>query len=133
MSKNGLAALDAHIERLRKLPDLVRSAAPEVAEAVEAELQKSIAAGTSADGKVWTPRKDGGQPLKTAGKSLAVVAVGTTVFGRLRGHVARHHRGIAKGGIQRRIFPSTGKLPPAMSKAIRDVFVRRFQSEFGHG
>lgn len=132
MSKNGFAALDAHIARLGKLPGLVRAVAPEVAETVEAELLSSIAAGKSAEGKTWAPRQDGGQPLKTAGNSLAVVAMGTKVFARLRGHVARHHKGIAKGGVERPILPTDG-IPPKMAEAIRKVVLRRFNQEVGHG
>lgn len=127
---NGFAALDAHIERLRKLPNLVRDVAPDAAEAIEIELKKTIAAGTTADGKAWTPRKDGGQPLATAADALTVTAVDTTVYARLKGHIARHHKGIAKGGIERRIFPTKG-LPPAMANAVKAAFVRRFKADHG--
>lgn len=118
----GLAQLDAHIARVESLPRVLKSAAPDVAEAVEAELLRQISAGTDPEGKAWQERENGGAPLATAGKSLGVVAIGTRVFARLRGHVARHHRGIAKGGVQRQILPGKN-LPPRMAKAVGDVLL----------
>lgn len=111
------AALDAQIRKIRKLPNLGRTAAPRVAEVVAEELNRQIRAGVGPDGKPWKLREDGGQALATAGKSLAVVAIGPTVFASLRGHVARHHRGRARGGVERPILPSD-KIPPRMADAI---------------
>lgn len=118
----GLAQLDAHIARVESLPGVLKSAAPEVAEAVEAELLRQIASGTDPDGKAWQAREDGGAPLATAGKSLAVVAIGTRIFARLRGHVARHHLGTARGRIERQILPGKD-LPPSMGKAVGAVLL----------
>ncbi len=119
----GLAQLDAHIARVESLPRVVKSAAPEVAEAVEAELLSQIGAGADPDGKAWKARADGGKPLATAGKYLTVVPMGTRIFARLSGHVARHHRGIARGGLARRVLPGR-KLPTKMAEAVRTVLLK---------
>lgn len=126
----GFASLDAHIARLRALPALVPDALPELAEVVEQNLERTIRAGTDANGVSWQPRKDGGTPLATAGKSLGVAIVGTTIFCRLRGHVARHHLGRAKGGVIRHILPVDG-LPPAMAAEIRESLARHFHERMG--
>lgn len=129
---NGLAQLDAHIARVESFPRVLKRAAPEVAEVVEAELLRQIAAGTTPDGQAWQAREDGGKPLATAGKSLAVVAIGTRVFARLRGHIARHHRGIARGSIQRQILPGS-QLPTKMAQAVRKVLLDHAAAHMGGG
>lgn len=123
---SGFAALDAHIERVERLRTLARDAAPEVARELDVELRRQITAGTDPDGKPWPARKDGGKPLESAGKALGVGAVGTTIIFRLRGHIARHHKGLVKGGLARRILP-VAKVPDAMASVIKRVLARRFR------
>jgi hypothetical protein len=120
------------IARVENLPRVVvKRAAPDVAEVVEAELRRTIAAGTTSDGKAWAPREDGGKPLATAADSLVVVPVGTRILARLRGHVARHHRGIARGGIERPILPT--KITPQLGAKIRDVILEHAHKAVTHG
>jgi hypothetical protein len=128
---DGLEALEAYAERLRALPELAREAAPEVADVVRDELERQIKAGTDPEGKAWAKREDGGQPLETASKSLAVTSVDSRIFARLRGHVARHHLGRARGGVERQILPT--KIPGPMGRAIARVLGRRFQDHMGGG
>lgn len=128
----GLAQLDAHIARVESLPRVLKSAAPDVAQAVEAELLRTIAAGTDPDGKAWKPRESGGKPLATAGKALAVVPMGTRVYARLSGHIARHHRGIVKGAVARRILPGR-KLPTKMAEAVRAVLLQHAADHMNGG
>lgn len=130
MSDAGFATLDSYIHRLRTLPGLARRAAPDCAEAFERELQRQIRAGTTPDGESWEPRQDGGKALETAAKALTVVAAGPRVVARLRGHIARHHLGRAKGGVQRQILP-IGSIPRAISAAIREVLAREFRDHMG--
>jgi hypothetical protein len=125
---DGFAELDAMIARIRKLPELVRSAAPEIADAVHAELDKTIARGADAYGTPWKPREDGGRPLVTAGKALVVVPVGKSIVMRLFGHIARHHNGRAKGGIYRRVIPTSGTLPDSFNRVIKRELVARFDA-----
>ena len=123
---SGLDQLDAMIATIRKLPELGKQAAPDVALAVENELHRSIAAGTTPDGKAWQLTKDGARPLKDAAKALAVVPVGTTIFVRLTGPEARHHLGRGRGGVTREVIP-TKEIPARMATAIRGVLVRHFE------
>jgi len=124
---DGFADLDAMIARVRELPELGRKAAPEIAEALEQEIEKTIAAGTDSLGNPWQAREDGGRPLATAAKALVVVPVGTRIVARLTGHIARHHLGRAKGGIYRPILPTSG-LPPAFARRTRAILVDHFNA-----
>jgi hypothetical protein len=126
------ASFNVMLERLRKLPELGTQAAPSVANAVRGQLERSIASGSTPDGKAWEKTKDGKQPLATAAKALAVVAVGATVFARLTGHIARHHLGRARGGVVRQILP-TEEIPSEMAKAIKAVLVEEFKDVMGGG
>jgi hypothetical protein len=119
--------LAAMIRKLRAVPGIAERAAPDVADAVRADLERTIAAGTSATGEPWAPRKeDGGRPLAGASKALAVVAVGTRVYARIAGHIGRHHLGRARGGVYRRILPTKG-MPPRMSLAVRRALAEHFR------
>ncbi len=122
---DGFAQLDGMIERLRALPGLAERAAPAVADAVREELQRTISAGTSADGKPWAPKADGSKPLANAAGALGVAAVGKRVIVRLRGPEARHHLGWARGGKERPIIP-TDAIPPAMTRRIKAVLAEEF-------
>ena len=127
---DGFAQLDAMIARVRALPAIAERAAPAVADAVREELQRTIAAGESADGKPWAPKADGGKPLANAAAALGVVAVGKVVIIRLRGPEARHHLGWAKGGKQRPIIP-IDQIPPAMARRITGVLAAEFKKTIG--
>lgn len=119
---DGFAALDGFIERVRSMPDAVR--AYDVAPAVEAEVKRQIAAGTDPDGTAWQPTKRGEKPLATAATSVGVAGVGKTILIRVWGHVARHHLGRAKGGIERPIIP-TDHIPKRMGEVIREQVLQQ--------
>lgn len=124
---DGFAELEAQIARLQRVAELPRLAAPDVAEALQEELEAQIARGQGPDGEAWAPRQeDGGQPLRGAAQALGVAAVGTTVIARLKGPEARHHLGRAKGGIVRRILPVQG-IPDPMTRAIKRVVTEKFE------
>jgi len=125
------ATLDDYIARIRALPELGRRAAPAVAQAVELELKRQIAAGVDPDGKSWQPTEDGRKPLETAAAALTVGAQGSTVIMRLHGHIARHHRGRVRGGVVRRILP-TSAIPAPMIRVIHEVLADEFR-EVMHG
>jgi hypothetical protein len=123
---NGIYEIEKQIKRLREVALLPREAAPAVAEALQLELEKQIAAGKDPDGTTWAPRKeDGGKPLVGAAKALAVVPIGSYVLARLKGPEARHHFGRGKGGTVRQILP-TRALPQAMVRAIQAVIEEKF-------
>lgn len=125
-----LSALDAHIERVRGLGSLARQAAPVVAEAVEAELERQIKAATDPSGKAWAERQEGGKALATADKALVVVPIGTRVFARLKGHIARHNNGTAKGGLVRQILPTSG-LPARLAQVVKGAVEQTFERVMG--
>lgn len=127
---DGRAALDAHIRRIRELPGLVDRAAPEVARAVERELQLQIRRGETPSGRSWKLRADGGAALVNAGKALTVRVVGKVVLVRLEGPEARHHLGAVRGGVRRQILP-TASIPEDMAEAIGDAFTREFRRTMG--
>jgi len=123
---DGLAELDAMIERVRRLPELGKRAAPEVARVVESELHRTIAAGTTPYGEAWPLTQTGTRPLTHAANAVAVVAVGSTVFVRLTGPEARHHLGRGRGGVRREVIPTRG-IPDRMAEQIRTVLGDAFR------
>lgn len=125
-------SLDSMISALENL-DLAKGAAVQAASAWEDTIVTQIAKGTDPDGKAWKLRQDTGeQPLQNAAKELRVAAVGTSLFARLRGPSARHHRGIARGGLVRAILPLSG-IPAAAKKVIRDEITKVFDEQMKHG
>jgi hypothetical protein len=129
---SGHAELERMIETIRDLPGLGRRAAPDVAEVLEAALERTIAAGTTPAGEPWQPTRDGRAPLTGAAKALGVAAVGSTIYVRLTGPEARHHLGTAAGGITRQVIPA-GALPPVMAEAVRVVLNRHFEEMINAG
>ncbi len=123
----GFAALDAHIARLRSLPGIAGRAAPDVAESLLEVASEDIAAGKSPDGSQLQPTKEGAQPLRNAASALHVGAIGSTIIMRLTGPEARHHRGIARGGVIRQLIPTT-KIPAQYAKAITEVLDEHFRT-----
>ena len=114
----GMEDLNSMIETLRQLPQLARVAAPAVAEAMEREAQRTIASGTTAYGVPWKRTQKGNKvPMRDAASALKVAAVGTTIYMRLLGVEARHHRGIARGGVERNVLP-INTIPQPMAAAI---------------
>lgn len=130
-NESAFAKLREHTARVKELGTLVSTHTPvEVAEVVEEFFEDQIKSGLDPDGKPWQKRQDGGQPLQNAAKALTVVPVGTTIFARLKGHVAMHHRGLAKGGIVRQIFPTRG-IPRKLADKIKTVVTAQFNEIMG--
>lgn len=118
------AALDAQIRRLRAVEGLAAAVAPEVAQALKAELDAQIARGQGPDGTPWPKRADGGQPLRNAAESTTVVAVGSVIVARVTGRHAFHHRGQTRGNVVRQILPSR-RIPEPFTRAIKKVLELR--------
>ena len=126
MAERGTFEIQRQIERLQAVSTLPRDVAPDVADVLQRELEVQIKAGRAPDGSTWAPRKeDGGKPLVHAAEKLAVVPIGSTIFARIKGPEARHHKGIAKGGVTRQILPTT-ELPQPLVRAIDEVIADRF-------
>lgn len=122
---SGFAALDAMIGRLRAVRGLARAAAPAIAEELERELAANIDAGVGPDGESLKPTAKGDRPLKHAVRALSVKAVGTVILARLTGPEAKHHLGIARGHIARRILP-TRKIPSPVTASIGRILSAKF-------
>lgn len=118
---SGAAALQEMIDRVRKLPGLVKEAAPDVAEAVEADLRRTAKAHTDPYGKAWKLTQDGREPLANAPSEITAAPIGTRIFVRLKGPSARHNNGRARGGIKREVLPDERGIPPRMAEAIGGV------------
>ncbi len=112
--------LDRLIAKLKKLGDLPRQVAPQVAIELRKTLEANIKAGKAPDGSSWAMRQDGGRPLENAAKALTVTANGTVIVARLTGPEALHHRGAVKGGKRRQILPSKDSLEPVIA-AVKKV------------
>jgi len=132
MARDGRAALDLQIARLRALPlALTRDAAPAVARAVEAEIRAQLARGEGPGGKPWPMRKvDGGRPLRHAADAVTVTSVGDVIIVRLSGVEVRHHLGAVRGGVRRPIIP-TGSLPDPLASAIETIVAEKFAQHMG--
>jgi hypothetical protein len=129
-NSTAFAKLDEHIQRVRDLPKAFEAAAPVVSDDLEAELKRQIAAAQSPTGQAWQPTRKGDRPLDGAEKSVGVAAVGRRIWMRAWGHIARHSKGIAKGGIVRQVIP-TGDIPPRMSDVIRSRLKKVFAEHMG--
>lgn len=125
------SVLDDHIDRVRELPKAMQGAAPDVANDLHAELLRQIGAAQDPKGAAWKLTARGGnKPLVGAEKSVGVAHVGRRVWLRAWGHIARHSKGIAKGGIVRQVIPS-GAIPERMTTLIRERLTKAFRSHMG--
>jgi len=123
---NGDAAFEKILATVRSLPELPELAAADVADAIRAELERTIAAGATPEGAGWKPTLAGGRALKNAAASVHCAAVGRTIYVRIVGIDARHHMGHGRGGVRRQVIPDGGTVPPPMAAAIRRVFDQHF-------
>jgi hypothetical protein len=126
----GFKDLDAMIQKIKAVGLIPKEVAPQVADALRAEITKNIAAGVDPGGKPWKLTEKGEKPLKNAAASLDVKAVGTVVLAKLTGPVALHHLGAARGHIRRQVLPSS-RLPQPMTQAIKAVLTKAFKAKTG--
>jgi hypothetical protein len=98
---------------------------PALSAAVRTEIERTVAAGTTAYGKPWEATKTGERPLKHAAKAVVVTSVNKTIYITLSGPEARHHLGRVKGKRKRSIIPERG-LPSTMADSMRAVLERAF-------
>lgn len=127
----GEAELDAWVAKLRRLPHMVEAAAPDLAVALKAELDKNISAGRAPDGSTWKPKKDGGRPLVNAASAVTTRADGTVVQAVLTGPEVFHHYGTKKDP-QRQILPR-GAMPESLGQAFRAKLAAKFKETMGVG
>lgn len=124
-NSKGFAALDAQIQRLRKLKTLPEISAPAVAVAAKQEIKRQVRRQQGPDGKPWQKGKSGEPVLKGAGNAVRSTAIKSAVVLTLDDHHARHHLGAVKGKVKREIIPTT-KIPGTMTRAIERVVTGEF-------
>jgi hypothetical protein len=121
------------IRAVRAVGKLDEVAAPRVAEALGAEIKRTVAAGTDPYGVPWEPRKsDGGRPLVHGDKTLQAQTIGSLVIVTVTGEDARHSLGWARGGLVREIMPSKG-LSDRMADACLEAVGKAFQEVVAAG
>lgn len=118
-------ALQSMIDSVNKLETLVADSMPALSKAVRTEVERTIAAGTTAYGEQWEATKKGERPLRKAAAAVVVMSVNKTLYITLSGPEARHHLGRVKGGRKRGIIPERG-LPSTMADSMRAVLQRAF-------
>ena len=134
MADPGYAQLDRMVATLEGLgPKLVEETRPAIAKAMRAEVERTIQAQTDAYGEPWKPGEEGEPILESAASNLKTVIRGAKITLRLDGYHARHHRGYARGGVQRRILPTKGLMPAPMVAAVKRVLTKRFNEAMKGG
>lgn len=127
MSVN-LSVMEGWIRDLRRLPNVLERVAPEVAGDVQAELTRTLSAGTSPDGQAWAPRKDGGRAYKGAASKLTVTAVGRIIQATIIGPEVWGARG-ARGAPIRQMLPTeiTGRMAQAIKARLGLLWSKHFR------
>lgn len=125
----GFTALEAMIQTIKGFPDMVKGAAPAVAEAAAAAIRKDLAAGVDpGTGKAWPPtKKGGGQAMKGAAAALQVAVAGSKITYSMGLPYVFHHFG-AGGEPVRRVLPVEDYMPEKLGDAIRLGFVKPFKT-----
>ena len=111
--------LDDMIASLLRLAEMPDEAAKLAAPIVEKVAKAQAADGLAPDGEAWTPKKDGGAPLKNAAKAISVEAIGNVVRVKLAGVEVLHNFGTHRLP-KREIIPTrSNEIPPAYAAAIK--------------
>lgn len=135
---HAFAELDAHLDRLRRLGDVCKVAAPGVRDALEAKVQSNIAANVDPYGHAWFPSRLG-KVLVNAAKAVALRVRGTAIEFEVTGVEALHHVGSARGyhggsaklgGFRRQLIPFKG-IPGPMKSEIGRVLMAKASAIMG--
>lgn len=125
---SAFAALDAEMERLRRLPDVPKLAAPNVAKSFDRNIHQNVAAQQDIYGHAFHPAQDGRNVLTHGADAVAIDVQGTKVVVRLEGIEAMHQVGSARGyrggsarlgGFRRPLIPF-GKIPGPWKGILRE-------------
>ena len=123
---SGEGEIDKMIASVKRMPAILKKAAPACADVLREEITRSISAGQSPEGEAWKPRADGSRALQNAAKALTVEAHGTVVQAVLTGPEAIHHRGTKKDP-RRQILPTSGTLPDAVNEGFKRALAAEFK------
>lgn len=121
-----MAELDDMIARLRGLGRAAKAAVPAIAKECKDIIAQNIANQCGPDGVPWPRPADPAESLvlRNAAAAVSAQAVNGAVLLTLNGPEARHHLGIARGKVQRKILPTKG-IPAPMAEAIRRVLFKK--------
>jgi hypothetical protein len=122
------AKFDHLIKQLEGLSqEVIRGSEAELAAALRRVVEEAIAAQRApTSGAPWEPRVKGTAPmLQGAPLAMGFAMLGSTMWIRLTGVEARHHRGWVRGGTARELI-FKDRLSPAAIDAISKVLERRF-------
>jgi hypothetical protein len=135
MGDGFFAAIDATLEKMRRLSGLAKEGAPAAASAVGGEIRSNIASQRDAYHKPWKPTKDGGTALSGAASHVRVAANGTVIMVDLSGVEVLHHIGKARGyhggsaamgGFRRGLIPTGSAVPGptriVLTKSLGETF-----------
>lgn len=120
---SGDAELDAIIRKVKRIPTLVKEAAPDCAKAFGRAVNGELAQGHGPNGQAWPANKDGSAPLPNAAGAVETTASGTTLICRIKKPYTFHDKG--NGHVPRRQILPTGMFPSG-SLAIRTVLTQHF-------
>jgi hypothetical protein len=124
---SGAASLDEMIASLNRLAGgaVEKEVVPALGKAILTEVQRTANAGTSPEGKAWAPKKAGGQALTTAADKIKLAVSGHKITLSIAGPLALHHRGWARGGVQRQVLPISNMPNNVESAARRELEKQR--------
>ena len=111
--------LEAIAAKLREAPKALTRAMPELRRTFDEYLTECFARGVDPDGQAW-PKTKAGKTPELSGSQRDVTVKGHTIIVRMRWYDALHSRGIAKGGVMRRLIPAGG-IPPELAKRFDRV------------
>lgn len=111
-----------------KLADVADDVVGDVAQIIDEEQRRTIAAKVDAYGNPWTSKKVDDGPFKFVQPSDVVTgAIGRTIITRIKTRpVVLHHLGYARGHVVRRVIP-VGKIPTKWSERIKERVLRAFR------
>lgn len=124
---SGDAAMQAMIDRVRRLGAMPAEVAKVAAPLVEDVAKRAAAAGTNVEGKAWRPRKDGKPALVNMAIAVGARAVGSVVQLFLQGTSTGSTKVQAIQAARREVLPA-GAVPTAIADEIKraadQVFAR---------
>lgn len=127
---DGRRVLDEKISALRLMEKMPKRVADRVSTLVSQEIRNTINAGTDPYGNPW-PKNEDGTPFKFVKPSDVVVTCsGSIVKVKIKGFVARHHRGIVSGSKVRKVIPTHRLIPKKITLGIQKIFAEEVKSSF---
>lgn len=112
-----------------KVADVPEAVVDDVAQIINQEQRRTIAAQVDAYGQPWKAKKDADPDFDfVKPEDVVVGAIGRTIITRIRTRVAvLHHLGYARGNVIRRVIPVGSKIPARWAARIKERVLRAFR------